>query len=78
MSAIDDLLKDMETKRDELMVKIHLGSKEAQQEWEELEKKWEDFTAKAGVEKSAEGISSALGLLKDELVQGYERLKKAL
>lgn len=78
MSAIDDLLKEMETKRDELMVKIRLGSKEAQQEWEELEKKWKDFTAKAGVEKSAEGISSALDLLKDELVQGYERLKRAL
>jgi len=68
----------LETLRDELELKIHLGSKEAQQDWEQLEAKWNKLSAQAGLDKSAEGISSALDLLKDELAQGYERLKKAL
>jgi hypothetical protein len=78
MATIDDILRDLRTRRDELKVRIHLGSKEAQDEWHRLEERWNEFAAKAHVEDSAEGISSALGLLKEELVRGYERVRKAL
>lgn len=78
MANIDDILRDLRTRRDELKVRIHLGSKEAQDEWHRLEDRWNEFAAKARVEDSAEGISSALGLLKEELVRGYERVRNAL
>lgn len=78
MATIDDVLRDLKTLRDELKLKIHLGSKEAQEEWHRLEGRWDEFSAKARVDESAEGISSALRLLKEELVRGYERVKKAL
>lgn len=78
MANIDDILRDLRTRRDELKVRIHLGSKEAQDEWHRLEERWNEFAAKAHVEDSAEGISSALGLLKEELVRGYERVRNAL
>lgn len=78
MATIDDLLQDLKTLRDELELKIHLGSRDAQEEWHRLEERWNEFSAKARVDESAEGISSALRLLKDELVRGYERVRKAL
>lgn len=78
MATIDDLLQDLKTLRDELELKIHLGSRDAQEEWHRLEERWNEFSAKARVDESAEGISSALRLLKEELVRGYERVRKAL
>ena len=78
MATIDDVVQDLKTRRDELKLRIHLGSKEAQEEWHRLEERWNEFTAKAHVEESAEGISSALGLLKEELARGYERVRSAL
>lgn len=78
MANIDDILRDLRTRRDELKVRIHLGSKEVQDEWHRLEERWNEFAAKAHVEDSAKGISSALGLLKEELVRGYERVRNAL
>lgn len=78
MATIDDVVQDLKTRRDELKLKIHLGSKEAQEEFHRLEERWDEFAAKAHVEESAEGISSAFGLLKEELVRGYERVRSAL
>lgn len=78
MATLDDISQELKTLRDEVQLKIHLGSKEAKQEWEQLEAKWNDFSSQAGIEKSAQGISSALDLLRKELNQGYERIKKAL
>lgn len=78
MPTIDDVLQDLKTLRDELKLKIHLGSRDAQEEWHRLEERWDEFSAKARVDESAEGISSALRLLKEELARGYERVKKAL
>ena len=51
---------------------------EAKQEWEKLEAKFEDFSNKAELDKTASGVSSALGALGTELKKGYERLTKAL
>lgn len=78
MANIEDMLRDLRTRRDELKVRIHLGSKEVQDEWHRLEERWNEFAAKARVEDSAKGISSALSLLKEELIRGYERVRNAL
>lgn len=70
--------------RDELRLQIHLASAEARTEWHErLEPKWRELgpkleaLEKASAETGKE-LSAAVGLLIDELVEGYERLRKAL
>jgi len=78
MSKVEKMLAELKQKRDELEVQAHLGSMEAKQQWEALEKQWNDIAAKAEVEKTAEGVSDALSTLGEELKKGYERLKKAL
>lgn len=78
MSEFDDLVSDLKRRRDELRVKIHLASKEAQEEWQELEEKMEDFVARAELGKTGEGIGDAVGKLGQELKLGYQRVRDAI
>ncbi len=85
MSEFDDLIEELKQKRDELRLQINLASMEARDEWEELEAKMEDFTAKAkdladeaGLGETGEGIAKALGELGREIKLGYERIRNAI
>lgn len=78
MADADDLLGELKQKRDELRVRMHLASKEVQQEWEELEKKMEKFAAEARLKQTGKGIGSALGQLGNEIRQGYRNIRDAL
>ena len=78
MSALENLKSELAALRDEAKVQAHLGSMEAQQEWQEAETKWNHFVAEAGLHDSEQNIKSALEILADELRASYERLKKAL
>lgn len=78
MADADDLLSELKQKRDELRVRMHLASKEVQQEWEELEKKMEKFAAEARLKQTGKGIGSALGQLGNEIRQGYRNIRDAL
>lgn len=69
---------ELQTLRDDLKVRIHLGSKEVQQTWENLEARWRRFQAQAELDKTASNVGTAGQLLAAELKEGYERLKKAL
>jgi vacuolar-type H+-ATPase subunit D/Vma8 len=78
MSELDDILADLKQKSDELRLQMHLASKEAKDEWEELEEKLEEFTTNAKLSETGEGISKALGQLGSEIKLGYERIWKAI
>lgn len=78
MSEYDDLVADLKQKRDELRLKIHLASKDAQDEWEDLEKKMQEFSSRAEFDKTGEGISDALDRFAEELKRGYKRIRDAI
>ena len=85
MTDLDDIIEDLKQKRDELRVQIHLASKEAKDECEELEEKMEDFSGKARqfaddamLKETGEGIGDALSQLGSELKRGYDRIREAL
>ena len=78
MSDFEDLIDELKQKRDELRLKIHLGSKEAQDEWEELEKKMQEFSSRAELGKTGEGLGEAFGQLGQELKRGYQRIRDAI
>lgn len=85
MTSVDELLEELRQKRDELRVRIHLGSRELKEEWDELEEKMDEFSGKArkladdaGLRETGEGLNEALRKLGQELKLGYERLRKAL
>ncbi len=85
-NTMDDLKKltdDLAQQRDELNVKLHLAKAEVRDEWDKLETKWEEMksnmtTVSEEAEKTAESVTTAAGLLADEIKKGYERIKDAL
>jgi len=78
MNDFDEIIADLKQKRDELKLQIHLGSKEAKEEWDELEDKLDEFSSKAKLGETGEGVSKALGQLGREIKLGYERLWNAV
>lgn len=78
MPDMHKLLDDLKTARDEIKLKIHLGSKDAQAEFSELEKRWHAFKAKAELERTAAELSGTVKQLGSDLKQAYGRLRKAL
>jgi vacuolar-type H+-ATPase subunit D/Vma8 len=78
MSEFDDLVADLKQKRDELRLQIHLASKEAQEEWEELEEKMQEFSSRAELGRTTDGIGDALGKVGQELKLGYKRIRDAI
>ena len=80
----DDLMARLAKERDELALKMHLGKKEAQAEWEALEAKWNHLRSVKGppireaAADAARGVGSALDQAADELKKGYEKIRKLL
>lgn len=72
------LAEDVKRTRDEIKLKIHLGSKEVQDEWPELENRWSAFESKAELDKSAKDVSDAVKILASELKDAYARIRRAL
>ena len=80
---LEDVIEKLKEERDELRVRMHLANMEMRDEWEELEKKWDQFVVKSGqvrteVEPSVQEIKSALSLLGEEIANGYRKIKDAI
>ena len=79
----EKLVDKLKTERDELKLKMHLGSMEAKEEFEEAEKVWTQVKAKASeiadeaVETSDEYIGKARNV-GEKLKETYHRLAKRI
>lgn len=85
MADLDDIIEDLKQKRDELRLQVHLASKEVKDEWDELEEKLNDLSARARqfaedaqIRETGEGMADALKNLGHEIRQGYDRIRSAL
>lgn len=77
------IVDELKTQRDILLLKMHLAKKEAKDEWEELEKKWQYFASRSEqvteeVQDTAEDVLEDLKDLGEDLQEGYSRIKKLL
>ena len=78
---IDRQVDELRTARDELEVQLHLGKKEAQDLWGDLEKQWGHAEAKLKVlgdtaEDALEDVGEAAKLVLDEIKEGYQKLRR--
>lgn len=71
------LMKDLQQRRDELKLQLHLASKEAEDEWTELQAEWDKFLTKAEFEKSADEVGEAARDLGLKMKAAYDKMKKA-
>lgn len=72
------LAADLERARDEIKLKIHLGSKDLQTEWQGVEERWRKFEAQAKLEQSAKDVGDAVKILAAELGEAFDRIRKAI
>ncbi len=66
--------------RDEMRVQMDLAKKDARDQWEVIEKKWQHLEgqlklAEDDAKESAGEVSQALDLLADEIKEAYKRLR---
>jgi hypothetical protein len=79
----DNLLEKLKSERDEIMLKLHLATMEAKEEFEEADKHWDTLKVKAAEiaddskETSEEFIAKAK-IVGEELKEAYSRISKRL
>ncbi|ABA58693.1 hypothetical protein [Nitrosococcus oceani] len=81
--TFEKLLDNLKQQRDELRVQVHLAKLEAQEEWEEVEKKWDKLkptldAIRDETIESSKNIFASLGSIAEEIESGYKRIKKHL
>jgi hypothetical protein len=82
-SMVAKLIEELTIQRDELRLKIHLGSLEAKEQLSKLEDQLFQLTqrfspTKDAVGESAEDVWEALTLLGGEIKEGFARIWKSL
>ena len=80
---IEELVERLKQERDELGVKLHLAKMEANEEWQELERKWSKLEAKVkqlgdAAAESTGDVRAAAELLGQEIKAGFKRIAKQL
>lgn len=77
MSDLDDFTAKLKQKRDELKLQLHLASKEAEDEWEELVADWDKFVQHTQLDKSAEEVGEAAKELGLKIKTAFDRMRKS-
>jgi len=79
----DNLLEKLISERDEIILKLHLVSMDAKEEFEEAEKNWEALKIKAAEiaddsKETSEELIAKAKVIGEELKEAYERISKRL
>lgn len=76
MSDFDDWVASMKQKRDEMKLQLHLASKDAEDEWDELMSDWDKFMHTSQLEKSAEEVGDAARDLGVRIKTAFDRMRQ--
>lgn len=82
-AELDKLVDTLKAERDELKLKLHLGSMEAKEEFEEAEKKWKTMKTKASqiadsAEETSDEYVAKAKIIGEELKETYHRIAKRM
>lgn len=77
MIDVASWMAELKQTRDEVRLQLHLGAKEAEEEWDELMRDWDSFLSRAQFEKSEEEVGEAARELGLKMKAAYDRFKKA-
>ena len=82
-SVAYDVLTKLKQQRDELAVKIHLGSMDAKDEFEKAKKRLNELereyaSVRGAVDESATNVLESVKLVGEEILSSFERVRKSL
>jgi hypothetical protein len=78
MADTSKMMKDLQQRRDELKLQLHLASKEAEDNWEELMSEWDKFLSRSQFDKSAEEVGESARQLGLRMKSAYDNMKKSM
>lgn len=78
MAKLEEILAELAQARDELRVQLHLASKDAEDEWDNLTEEWDKFLSRSQFDKSSEEVGEAARQLGMRMKDAYDRMKKAI
>jgi len=78
MVDISKMMSDLQQRRDELKLQLHLASKDAEDEWEELMSEWDKFLSKSEFDKTAEEVGESARQLGLKMKAAYDSMKKTM
>ncbi|QDU40051.1 hypothetical protein Mal4_44050 [Maioricimonas rarisocia] len=82
-SAMRELMSTIRQQRDDLAVRIHLGSAEVKEEWKLLNDRLQELMdqyepLRNATTESATGVWESLKLVGEEIRDGFSRVRKTL
>ncbi len=82
-TLVANIIRDLKQERDELKLQVHLGKKELQDEWQELDGKLDALNQRYAPLKEAAGetaddVWESVKLVGSELLQGFKRIRNSL
>ena len=82
-SLVKDLLAKLKQQRDELAVKIHLGSMDAKDEFDKAKHRLSELErefapVRNAVDESAKNVVESVKMVGEELLGSFERIRKSL
>ena len=83
VETFDELIAALKRERDELALKIHLGTAEARDDLERLNEKLDELRTQAAplseiAGDTAKGVGAAMELAAEEIKKGFDRLRGLL
>ncbi len=80
---LEEVISGLKQTRDELALKIHLGTQDAKDEWDRVEEKLaglaNDFEpVKGAIEESASSVFESLKLVAGEVKEGFVRIQRSI
>jgi hypothetical protein len=82
-SRLQEVAERLKQERDELKLKLRLGTADLRDEWDELEEKWDGLRGRLkqvaeAADEASDDVKAAARLLADELKAGYDKVRKRL
>ena len=78
MVDLKDVMAELQQKRDEIKLQLHLGSMEAEEEWDEMVGEWDKFLSTSQFDKTAEEVGEAARELGLKMKTAYDKARKAI
>ncbi len=76
MVDLKNLMAELQQKRDEIKLQLHLGTMEAEEEWDTLVADWDQFLSASQFERTAEEVGEAAREIGLKMKAAYDKARK--
>jgi hypothetical protein len=78
MVDLKNMMAELQQKRDEIKLQLHLGTMEAEQEWDMLVSEWDKFLSTTQFDQTAEEVGEAARELGLKMKAAYDSARKSV